>query len=87
MSVDPQSKRSALESIEEAIRLLNLADRSLNEVRGTFEGEVSELATRMSRHLCFLTEVAELLYHEMARSPHAPAATVLPFPAKAFTLR
>jgi len=82
MSLDRQPERSALDAIEETIRLLNQADRSLDEARGTFTGDVCALATRMSRQLCFLSEVAELLYHELARKPGLPGARVIPFPRK-----
>ncbi len=67
MPPDQASRRPPADAIREATRLLEQAEQSVLEASEEFDGELSRLATRMSRHLRFLKDVSELIAHEMAQ--------------------
>lgn len=67
MPPDEDSRRAPADAIREATRLLQLAELSVLEASQDFEGELSDLAMRMARHVRYLKEVSELVAHEMAQ--------------------
>lgn len=85
--LDRKAERRVMEAIGEAMQLLEQADRSVNEARGELQGDLLALATRVSRHVRFLREVAELICHEAARERGGPGARVIAFPAEVSAAR
>jgi hypothetical protein len=80
MPLSSESERRAVDAVSETIRLLDLANTSVRDAQEACRGELLDLAVRMSRHLRFLRNVAELLGHEIAQQGSRPVANVLPFP-------
>jgi len=67
MPRDAESKRCALDAIGDSMRLLAEANVALQRTQIELGGEASELTRRMSQQLRFLTNVAELLLHEVQK--------------------
>lgn len=86
MSVNRESERRAVDAIGEAIRLIELAERSVNSAQIEFHGDLLELASRLSRHLRFLRNVAELVCHEIERQSSQQNGAVVALPSRSAQL-
>jgi hypothetical protein len=65
MPLSSETQRDALAATREAMRLLELADRSVYAAQSACHGDLLELAERLSRHLSYVCGVAALLGHEI----------------------
>ena len=77
MSVRDESKRRASLAVIDALDLLGMANAAVQRARNELGGEAHHLASRMSAHLNFLREVAELLAREIQNGEATPRIAVV----------
>lgn len=67
MSTNPDATARALDASSDLIELLRLAHGAIQRAQAESHGEAYQVACRLSRHMHYLREVAELLRHEIER--------------------
>jgi hypothetical protein len=72
----PEAIIRALEGASDLSELLTLAQGAAQRVRAGAEGDAYGVAERLSRHLDYLRNVAELLRHELEGADVDPLATL-----------
>lgn len=75
----PAAQSRALEAVSDVKELLKLAHAAVSRVRREVNGEPYQVAERMSQFLQHLSQVSELLRHEVERQAREPnAQTAVP---------
>lgn len=72
----PEAIIRALEGASDLMGLLSLAQGAALRARAGCEGDAYAVAERLSRHIDYLRNVAELLRHEIERLEVDPLATL-----------
>lgn len=72
----PEAIFRGLEGASDLIELLKLAEGAAQRARAGCEDEAFRVAERLSRHIEYLRNVAELLHHEIEGLDVDPLATL-----------
>jgi hypothetical protein len=71
-TLSPAALARALEAVGDISELLRLTQGAVSRARREASGDAYAVAERISQHLDYLGEVAELLRHELERKPADP---------------